>query len=63
MDETRFHEEFEALTKRQPTKVQGKHIKCEVMRMQQQRTSEKHHVVMVKWPYLAIVGGFGVGVL
>jgi len=28
-----------------------------------ERMSEKHHVVMVKWPYLAIVGGCGVRVL
>jgi hypothetical protein len=40
-----------------------KQIKHEVSVLDEQRTNEKHHVVMVKWPYLAIVGGFGVRVL
>jgi hypothetical protein len=60
MDETTFHNEFEALTKRQPTKLQGKYIICEVRVMNETRTSKKDDVVMVKWFYLAIVGGCGV---
>jgi hypothetical protein len=40
-----------------------KQIKHEVSVMNEATTNEKHHVVMVIWPYLAIVSGFGVRVL
>jgi hypothetical protein len=38
-------------------------IKDEVIVLNKQRTNKKHHVLMVKWPYLAIVGGCGVHAL
>jgi hypothetical protein len=47
----------------QPTKLCYKQIKHELSVLNEQRMNEKHHVVMAKWPYLAIVGGFGVRVL
>jgi hypothetical protein len=40
----------------QPTKLQCKWIKCEVRVMNEGRMREKHHVMVVQWPYLAIVG-------
>ena len=55
-----FHKEFQALTMQQPTKLCCKQIKHEVSVLNEERTSEKDDVVMVKWPYLAIVGGCGV---
>jgi hypothetical protein len=50
---------WKALTKWQPTKLQGKYINCEVLVMNETRTHEKDHVVTAKWPYLTIVGGCG----
>jgi hypothetical protein len=55
-----FHKEFQALTMQQPTKLCCKQIKHEVSVLNKQRTNKKHHVLMVKWPCLAIVGGCGV---
>jgi hypothetical protein len=59
IDKLGFHDDFEALTKWQSTKLQGKYINCELRVMDEARTNEKHHVLMVEWPYLAIVGGCG----
>jgi hypothetical protein len=59
LDETRFHNEFEALTMWQPTKLQRKYINCEVQVMNETRMSKMDDVVMLKWPYLAIVRGCG----
>jgi hypothetical protein len=61
IDQLRFHNEFEALNMRQPTKLQGKYINCEkVWVMNKTRMSKKDNVVMVKWPYLAIVSSCSV---